>query len=167
MKKLILGVDEKDDIIKQIKAIRNLEQLFKAASSKGLSYYVFVGYSYPLATLALLPLIFIFPSTTTVVPPFKFSLLLRIFLLSSIGVLSQTVGYIGIAYSSPTLSAAITNTIPAFTFTLAILFSCLKMMSWIEIIIIIIINNDTLTSKMDKAASTNCPPSEEFLNHIH
>ncbi|GAY46700.1 hypothetical protein CUMW_099090 [Citrus unshiu] len=66
-------------------------------------------------------------STTTVVPPFKLSLLLRIFLLSSIGVLSQTVGYIGIAYSSPTLSAAITNTIPAFTFTLAILFRMEKL----------------------------------------
>ncbi|KAK9224932.1 hypothetical protein WN943_009972 [Citrus x changshan-huyou] len=41
--------------------------------------------------------------------------------------LHWTVGYIGIAYSSPTLSAAITNTIPAFTFTLAILFRMEKL----------------------------------------
>ncbi|KAH9742069.1 WAT1-related protein [Citrus sinensis] len=102
-----------------------LNTLFKAAASKGLSYYVFVAYSYPLATLALLPLPLIFRkyNTTTVVPSFKFSILSRIILLSFIGVLSQIFGYTGIACSSPTLSSAISNLTPAFTFTLAILFS--------------------------------------------
>ncbi|KAL9458463.1 hypothetical protein AB3S75_007345 [Citrus x aurantiifolia] len=104
-----------------------LNTLFKAAASKGLSYYVFVAYSYPLATLALLPLPFIFRSTTTVVPSFKFSILSRIILLSFIGVLSQIFGYTGIACSSPTLSSAISNLTPAFTFTLAVLFRMEKL----------------------------------------
>ncbi|KAH9742062.1 WAT1-related protein [Citrus sinensis] len=106
-----------------------LNTLFKAAASKGLSYYVFVAYSYPLATLALLPLPLIFRkyNTTTVVPSFKFSILSRIILLSFIGVLSQIFGYTGIACSSPTLSSAISNLTPAFTFTLAILFRMEKL----------------------------------------
>ncbi|KDO66268.1 hypothetical protein CISIN_1g021354mg [Citrus sinensis] len=104
-----------------------LNTLFKAAASKGLSYYVFVAYSYPLATLALLPLPLIFRNTTTVVPSFKFSILSRIILLSFIGVLSQIFGYTGIACSSPTLSSAISNLTPAFTFTLAVLFRMEKL----------------------------------------
>lgn len=104
-----------------------LNTLFKAAASKGLSYYVFVAYSFPLATLAILPLPLIFRNTTTVVPSFKFSILSRIILLSFIGVLSQIFGYTGIACSSPTLSSAISNLTPAFTFTLAVLFRMEKL----------------------------------------
>jgi hypothetical protein len=37
-----------------------LYTLFKAATLKGLSYYVFVAYSYAIATFVLLPLPFIF-----------------------------------------------------------------------------------------------------------
>lgn len=37
-----------------------LSTLFKAATVKGLSYYVFVAYSYGIATLVILPWAFIF-----------------------------------------------------------------------------------------------------------
>ena len=37
-----------------------LNTIFKAATLKGLSYYVFIFYSYAIATLVLLPLPFIF-----------------------------------------------------------------------------------------------------------
>jgi len=37
-----------------------LNTLFKAATLRGLSYYVFIFYSYAIATLLLLPLPFIF-----------------------------------------------------------------------------------------------------------
>ncbi|EXC31604.1 Auxin-induced protein 5NG4 [Morus notabilis] len=73
--------------------------LYKAATLKGLSYFVFIAYSYFLGTLVLLPLPFIFP---------RFS--------------SNICGYKGIEYSSPTLASAASNLTPAFTFILAVIF---------------------------------------------
>ncbi|KAK7823793.1 wat1-related protein [Quercus suber] len=73
--------------------------LFKAATLKGLSYYVFVFYSFVIATLVLLPLVFIFPRFV-----------------------AQLCGYIGIEYSSPTPASAVSNLTPAFTFILAVIF---------------------------------------------
>ncbi|GKV08565.1 hypothetical protein SLEP1_g20178 [Rubroshorea leprosula] len=72
--------------------------LFKAATLKGMSYYVFVTYTYAIAALLIFPLLFIFP---------RF--------------LSQICGYKGIEYSSPTLASALSNLNPAFTFILAII----------------------------------------------
>ncbi|XP_030946963.1 WAT1-related protein At5g40230-like [Quercus lobata] len=95
--------------------------VFKAATLKGLSYYVFVFYSFAIATLVLLPLVFIFPKTTGL-PTFKLSLLYRIFLLGLIGFVDQLCGYRGIEYSSPTLASAVSNLTPAFTFILAVIF---------------------------------------------
>ncbi|XVF60372.1 hypothetical protein PTKIN_Ptkin08bG0040000 [Pterospermum kingtungense] len=95
--------------------------LFKAASLKGMSYYVFTTYFHIVSTLVLLPLIFIFPSRV-VLPPLKFHLVSKIFLLGLLGVLNQICLYKGIAYSSPTLASAISNLTPAFTFILAVLF---------------------------------------------
>ncbi|KAF3958325.1 hypothetical protein CMV_016756 [Castanea mollissima] len=77
----------------------DINTLYKAATSKGLSYYVFAFYSFAIATLVLLPLVFTF----------------RLFV-------SQLCGYIGIEYSSPTLASAISNLTPAFTFILAVIF---------------------------------------------
>ena len=39
----------------------SLNTLYKAATLKGLSYFVFVTYSYAFGALVLLPFIFIFP----------------------------------------------------------------------------------------------------------
>ncbi|XP_075673967.1 WAT1-related protein At5g40230-like [Castanea sativa] len=97
-----------------------LNTLFKAATLKGLSYYVFILYSYAIATLLLLPLAFIFRRPG--LPTFKLSLLYRIFLLGVLGFSAQLCGYKGIEYSSPTLASAMGNLTPAFTFIFAVIF---------------------------------------------
>ncbi|XP_022773703.1 WAT1-related protein At5g40240-like isoform X2 [Durio zibethinus] len=76
-----------------------LNILFKAATLKGMSYYIFITYSYAMGALLLLPLSFIFS---------RF--------------LAQICAYKGIDYSSPTLASALGNLTPAFTFILAILY---------------------------------------------
>ncbi|KAH9742035.1 WAT1-related protein [Citrus sinensis] len=81
-----------------------LNILFKLATNKGMSYFVFIFYSSATATLVLLLFPFIFRSS-----------LLRI------------LGYTGIAYSSPTLASMISNLTPGFTFTLAIIFRMEKL----------------------------------------
>ncbi|KAI4352703.1 hypothetical protein L6164_006927 [Bauhinia variegata] len=96
--------------------------LFKAATEQGLSFYVFIVYSYAVSALfLLLPLPFIFHRSTGL-PPFTVSLLCRIFLLALIGFLAQFCGYRGIEYSSPTLASAVANLQPAYIFILAVIF---------------------------------------------
>ncbi|PRQ53823.1 putative EamA domain-containing protein [Rosa chinensis] len=97
-----------------------LNILFKLATTKGLSYYVFIVYSYAFATVLLLPLPFIFPRTR--LPPLNFSLLFKAFLLGLIGFVANICAYKGIDYSSPTLASAMSNLTPAFTFILAVIF---------------------------------------------
>ncbi|KAG5129549.1 hypothetical protein GLYMA_13G071300v4 [Glycine max] len=72
--------------------------LFKAATLQGMSNYVFVTYAYSVALLVLLPVTFFYRRSS-----------------------SQILGYAGIRYSSPTLSSAISNLTPAFTFMLAVI----------------------------------------------
>ncbi|XP_028778631.1 WAT1-related protein At3g28050-like [Neltuma alba] len=98
-----------------------LNTLFKAATLKGMSYHVFVVYAYAVAAIVLLPVSF-FSRRSRVLPPLSFSIFSRILLLGFIGCSSQIMGYTGISYSSPTLSSAISNLVPAFTFLLAIIF---------------------------------------------
>ncbi|MBA0557429.1 hypothetical protein Golob_014498, partial [Gossypium lobatum] len=95
--------------------------LFKAASLKEISYFVFTAYSYILSTLVFLLLAFLF-KRKTVLPPLKFPLFSRIFLLGLLGILGQLCSYKGIQLSSPTLSSALSNLIPACTFMLAVFF---------------------------------------------
>ncbi|XP_027359016.1 WAT1-related protein At4g15540-like [Abrus precatorius] len=94
--------------------------LFKAASLEGMSNFVFVTYAYTVATVVLLPITF-FYRRSRAVPPLSFSILSKIALLGLIGCSSQILGYAGISYSSPTLSSAISNLTPAFTFMLAVI----------------------------------------------
>ncbi|CAK9162826.1 unnamed protein product [Ilex paraguariensis] len=95
---------------------------FKAAASQGISYRVFMVYAHSLAGLVLLPFAFIFERKKRL-PPLNFSFINRIFLLGLIGFLGHTLGYMGLVYSTPTLSTIISNLTPAFTFALAIIFS--------------------------------------------
>ncbi|XP_020999081.1 WAT1-related protein At5g40240 [Arachis duranensis] len=96
--------------------------LFKQATLKGFSYYAFIVYSFALSTLFLfLPLPFVFQWSRGL-PPFNVSLVLRIFLLGTIGFVAQLSGYKGLEYTSPTLFSALSNLIPAFTFILAVFF---------------------------------------------
>ncbi|XP_042969796.1 WAT1-related protein At5g40230-like isoform X2 [Carya illinoinensis] len=98
-----------------------LNVLFKAATLKGLSYHVFMAYSYAVSTLVLLPLA-VFSGRNAGLPALELSLLYRIFLLGLFGYGAQICGYKGIEYSSPTLASAISNLTPAFTFILAVIF---------------------------------------------
>ncbi|KAA8548068.1 hypothetical protein F0562_004671 [Nyssa sinensis] len=98
-----------------------LSTLFKAATLKGMSYCVFIVYSYAISALVLIPLAFIFHRKSSL-PPFDVSLLGRIFLLALLGFSAQMLGYKGIDYGSPTLGSAMSNLTPACTFVLAIIF---------------------------------------------
>ncbi|RDY11922.1 WAT1-related protein [Mucuna pruriens] len=98
-----------------------LNTLFKAATLRGMSYHVFVVYAYAVAAIVLLPAPFI-SKRSRVLPPLSFPVLRKIGLLGLIGCASQIMGYTGISFSSPTLSSAISNLVPAFTFLLAIIF---------------------------------------------
>ncbi|MED6213089.1 hypothetical protein PIB30_089888, partial [Stylosanthes scabra] len=96
--------------------------LFKQATLQGLSYYAFIVYSFAVSTLfLLLPLPFLLRWSRGL-PPFTVSLILRIFLLGTIGFVAQLSGYKGLEYTSPTLFSALSNLIPAFTFILAVFF---------------------------------------------
>ncbi|KAI4352303.1 hypothetical protein L6164_006567 [Bauhinia variegata] len=96
--------------------------LFKAATDRGLSYYVYIVYSYLISTLLLLlPLPFIIPRSTRL-PSNLSSLLFRIFLLGAIDVVASLCGYRGLEYSSPTVASAASSLVPAFTFILAVVF---------------------------------------------
>ncbi|XP_042513477.1 WAT1-related protein At3g28050-like isoform X2 [Macadamia integrifolia] len=97
-----------------------LTTLSKAAMSGGMSSFIFIMYSYALATLILLPAAFFFHRAN--LHPMTFSFLCKMFLLGLIGYLMQIFAYTGINYSSPTLAAAMSNLIPAFTFIIAVLF---------------------------------------------
>ncbi|PSS30401.1 WAT1-related protein [Actinidia chinensis var. chinensis] len=103
-----------------------LNTLFKAATLNGMSYHVFVVYSYAVAALLLLPSPFC-SHRSRVLPRINFSIASKILLLGVIGCTSQIMGYTGINYSSPTLASAISNLVPAFTFILALIFRMEKL----------------------------------------
>ncbi|KAL4353487.1 hypothetical protein GQ457_06G041460 [Hibiscus cannabinus] len=95
--------------------------LLKAASLNGLSYLVFIAYCYVLATLVFLLLPSLF-KRKAVLPPLKLPLFSRFFLLALVSFSAQLAAYRGLELSSPTLSSAISNIIPVFTFILAVFF---------------------------------------------
>ncbi|ANM63515.1 nodulin MtN21 /EamA-like transporter family protein [Arabidopsis thaliana] len=104
-------------------SVVGISTLFKFATSKGLNIYPFLGYSYLLASLLLLPSLF-FTNRSSSLPPLSVSILSKIGLLGFLGSMYVITGYIGIEYSSPTLASAINNITPALTFILAIIFRC-------------------------------------------
>ncbi|KAI3452400.1 hypothetical protein Pfo_009065 [Paulownia fortunei] len=103
-----------------------LNTLYKAAVLKGLSYHVFMVYSYAISALVLLPLACLFHRKTRL-PPLSIVLLAKFFFLGFLGFTGQYLGYLGVAYSSPTMSSAMSNLSPASTFFLAVLFRMEKL----------------------------------------
>ncbi|XVF60370.1 hypothetical protein PTKIN_Ptkin08bG0039800 [Pterospermum kingtungense] len=93
--------------------------LFKAASSEGISYYIYLTYCFALGTLVLLPMTF-FLIRKTGFPPFNFPLITRLCLLALVAFTNQLCVHKGLELGTPTLSSAISNLIPAFTFILAV-----------------------------------------------
>ncbi|CDY36829.1 BnaC04g32220D [Brassica napus] len=92
--------------------------LYKAASLRGLNSYVFIFYSYAASTIVLLPLVLIFGRSKKL-PSAKSPLFFKMFLLGLFGCTARMVGFKGVEQSFPTLSSAMSNLTPAFTFTLA------------------------------------------------
>jgi drug/metabolite transporter (DMT)-like permease len=95
--------------------------LFKSATKKGMSYLVFMVYSYAVSSVFFMPMAFLFHRKSDL-PPFSLNIFGRIFGLALLGFTSQMLGYKGIDISNPTLGSAISNLTPAFTFALAIIF---------------------------------------------
>lgn len=93
--------------------------VIKVAMTDEMNKYVMIVYSFALSTFMLLPFMLFHRSER---PPLKFSTLNSFFLLSLFGCSATVFSYVGIELSSPALSSAIQNTIPAFTFVLALLF---------------------------------------------
>ncbi|XP_010514521.1 PREDICTED: WAT1-related protein At3g28070 isoform X2 [Camelina sativa] len=98
-----------------------ISTLFKVATSKGLNIYPFIGYSYLLASLLLLPSLF-FTNRSRTLPPLSLSILCKIGLQGFLGSIYVITGYVGIKYSNPTLASAMGNISPALTFILAAIF---------------------------------------------
>ncbi|XP_022133530.1 WAT1-related protein At1g43650 [Momordica charantia] len=93
----------------------------KAAISAGMNPPVFVFYRQAFATLAMAPLAFSLERKKAV--PLSFKFLSKVFLVSLTGItLSLNLYYIAINHTSATFAAATTNTIPAITLLLALLF---------------------------------------------
>ncbi|XP_076896254.1 WAT1-related protein At5g40230-like [Bidens hawaiensis] len=95
--------------------------LFKSATSHDINSYVFTTYVFIVGFIFLIPCAFIVRRRSNG-PALKLPVVVKLFLLSLIGYLSQIFGYVGIKYSSPTLSSVMSNLAPAFTFILAFIF---------------------------------------------
>ncbi|KAL0438216.1 UNVERIFIED_CONTAM: protein WALLS ARE THIN 1 [Sesamum latifolium] len=96
--------------------------LSKAAVSSGMKPSVFVAYRQALATLALLPFAFFFPSKG--VPPLTWIGLCKIFIVSSFGLaLSFNLFLAGLDYISATFGSALFNILPVLVFVMAV---CLR-----------------------------------------
>ncbi|XP_043707024.1 WAT1-related protein At5g64700-like [Telopea speciosissima] len=94
--------------------------LSKAAFNGGMNNFVFVFYRQAAATLFLLPIAIVFERKRA--PPLSFKLFCKIFMLSLSGVtLSLNINCVALIYTSATLAAATTNTLPVITFFLAVL----------------------------------------------
>ncbi|KAF5740353.1 Nodulin MtN21 /EamA transporter family protein [Tripterygium wilfordii] len=96
-----------------------LAVISKAALTRGMNNFVSVVYYNALATLILLPYVIFHRKRGA---PLTLTLLCRFFLLGLIGSSGQMIYFIGVKYSSPTLSSAMGNLIPIFTFALAVIY---------------------------------------------
>ncbi|XP_021635848.2 WAT1-related protein At5g40230 isoform X3 [Hevea brasiliensis] len=94
--------------------------IMKAAMTRGMSQFVYIVYSNALALVILLSSSFIFYRKRPL-PQLTVSILLRIFLMGVISFSLQMFLNTGIRYSSPTMSSAMTDLTPAFTFLLALI----------------------------------------------
>ncbi|CAL0327574.1 unnamed protein product [Lupinus luteus] len=94
--------------------------LSKAAFDHGMNNFIFVFYRQAIATLFLLPFAFFFEWKTA--PSLSVGTFCKIFFLSFFGItLSLDIYGIGLIYTSATLAAAASNSLPVITFVLALL----------------------------------------------
>ncbi|XP_051140962.1 WAT1-related protein At5g40240-like [Andrographis paniculata] len=100
--------------------------IYKAAVTKGLNYHVYMAYSYAIAAAVLLPLACL-NCRNTPLPRFTVVLFGKFFAIGFLGFTGQSLMFLGIAYSSPTLGSAMSNLTPVCSFCLAILFRLEKL----------------------------------------
>ncbi|XP_065853599.1 WAT1-related protein At5g07050-like [Euphorbia lathyris] len=92
----------------------------KVSLNRGMSHYVLVVYRHAFATAAIAP--FALVLERKVRPKITFSIFMQIFLLGLLGpVIDQNFYYVGLKYTSPTFSCAMSNMLPAMTFVMAVL----------------------------------------------
>lgn len=92
--------------------------ILKIAFEKGLNQLVFVVYRHIIGALLLGPLAYVLERNHR--PPLSFSLMIKIFLLSSFGTtIHFNLLYAGFRYTSPTVVVALANVIPSLTFLIA------------------------------------------------
>ncbi|XP_022847364.1 WAT1-related protein At5g64700-like [Olea europaea var. sylvestris] len=95
--------------------------LSKVAFDVGMNTYVFVFYRQAAATVFLAPTAMFFQRKTA--PPLSFAIFIKIFLLSLCGItMSLDIFGVALTYTTASLAAAISNTLPVITFFLAVLF---------------------------------------------
>ncbi|KAG6392787.1 hypothetical protein SASPL_147013 [Salvia splendens] len=93
--------------------------LTKLAFDVGMNTFVFVFYRQAAATLFLLPIAISLQRKAA--PPLPLSLFVKIFMLSLIGItMSLDIVGVGLKYTSASLGAATSNTLPVITFFLAL-----------------------------------------------
>ncbi|KAL0349611.1 UNVERIFIED_CONTAM: WAT1-related protein [Sesamum radiatum] len=92
----------------------------KLAFDVGMNTFVFVFYRQAAATLFLAPIAIFFERKSA--PPLSFSIVIKIFLLSFVWItMSLDIVGVGLKYTSASLGAASSNTVPVVTFFLAVL----------------------------------------------
>ncbi|XP_057963078.1 WAT1-related protein At1g09380 [Malania oleifera] len=93
----------------------------KLAMDSGMNPFVLVAYRQLFATVAIVPLAYFLERKTR--PKITKSILFQIFLCSILGATSNQIFYfIGLKNSTPTIACALSNTLPAVTFILAVPF---------------------------------------------
>ncbi|KAI3461967.1 hypothetical protein Pfo_018630 [Paulownia fortunei] len=95
--------------------------LTKLAFDVGMNTFVFVFYRQAAATLFLAPIAMFFDRKSTA-PRLSFSIFIKIFMLSLFGI-TMSLDIVGVAlkYTSASLGAATSNTLPVITFFLAVI----------------------------------------------
>ncbi|MCD7445912.1 hypothetical protein HAX54_024612 [Datura stramonium] len=105
-------------VVQQLAQV-GLMEAAKMAMSTGITTFAFTFYSSAFSTIILIPLSFFVHRSA--IPPLLPTFRYGFFLLGIMGFLMQTVGFLGLKYSSPLLSSAILQLTPGFTFILAVI----------------------------------------------
>ncbi|KAL2531390.1 WAT1-related protein [Abeliophyllum distichum] len=95
--------------------------LSKVAFDVGMNTYVFVFYRQAAATVFLAPTAMFFQRKAA--PPLSFTIFIKIFMLSLCGItMSLDISGVALKYTTASLGAATSNTLPVITFFIAVLF---------------------------------------------
>ncbi|KAJ3669209.1 hypothetical protein LUZ60_011159 [Juncus effusus] len=98
----------------------------KVSLNSGMSHYVLVVYRHAFATISIAPFALILERKVR--PKMTWSVFWQIFVLALLGpVIDQNFYYMGLKFTSPTFSCAMSNILPAMTFVLAVIFRMEKL----------------------------------------